>query len=57
MELQIRSTAMHQEAEYGLASHDFYKGGLSNLEDVEDFRTALALPPRRMPELPPSAGA
>ena len=42
VELQIRSQAMHQEAEFGFASHDFYKGGLTSAEDVEDFRTALA---------------
>ena len=33
---------MHEEAEFGFASHDFYKGGLTSAEDVEDFRTALA---------------
>eukprot|EP00611_Tribonema_gayanum_P016739 TRINITY_DN2913_c0_g1_i3.p5 TRINITY_DN2913_c0_g1~~TRINITY_DN2913_c0_g1_i3.p5 ORF type:complete len:205 (-),score=81.75 TRINITY_DN2913_c0_g1_i3:243-857(-) len=49
MEIQVRTKAMHREAESGAASHSLYKGGLASPDAARAFTSKMALPPNKAP--------
>eukprot|EP00189_Rhodosorus_marinus_P008552 CAMPEP_0184754104 /NCGR_PEP_ID=MMETSP0315-20130426/44447_1 /TAXON_ID=101924 /ORGANISM="Rhodosorus marinus, Strain UTEX LB 2760" /LENGTH=480 /DNA_ID=CAMNT_0027233507 /DNA_START=199 /DNA_END=1641 /DNA_ORIENTATION=- len=52
LEVQIRTQDMHNAAEYGNAGHQFYKGGLKSVDEVQRFADNLRNENMAMLQLP-----